>query len=392
MARGYTAYQVEELIRLFQQDADWSGNLNFDDAGELQFGNDDDVSVQWDGTNLIIATIADDKLIEIGDAATSQLSFDLKWYGNGASGADYLYFDASANLVYTTGIDLQFKDDDFLVFGTGSGSTGDVNIEWDTAGTPDSLIIAAAADDTVIQVGASAATQLSFDVKIYGNTANGADYILWDASDSQLEFVGGASIEMGTTGTPLALTAGTPIFDFYSTCASTDGGTSAEPFYLKSTMTGAGGVGGRARFHCYTNVVLGGWCNALKSYMEFGSSGRITGLASSMCVEMVMPNVDMGSGGAYFPLEIEYVAGGSDLVTAGGLSGNHAGFIYMATSGDADGDFDDNGFLFHLTGVTDGSGHLFYANKSVPFDAYLKIGVNTTTYYIGLLAQQAAAT
>ena len=59
---------------------------------------------------------------------------------------------------------------------------------------------------------------------------------------------------------------------------------------------------------------------------------------------------------------------------------------------DDDGDFDDNGFFLVLSGVTSGSGHLFYANKSVPFDAYLKIGVNTDTYYIGLLAQQAAAT
>ena len=58
----------------------------------------------------------------------------------------------------------------------------------------------------------------------------------------------------------------------------------------------------------------------------------------------------------------------------------------------SDGDFDDHGFFLVLSGVTSGDGHLFYANKSVPFDAYLKIGVNTTTYYIGLLAQQAAAT
>jgi hypothetical protein len=156
-------------------------------------------------------------------------------------------------------------------------------------------------------------------------------------------------------------------------------------------MTGAGGVGGRAKFELYANVALGGWANALKAYTEFGATGTVTGLASALCAEMTLPNANLGSGGAYFPLEIEHVSGGTSTVTAGSLSGNHTGFIYMAASGDADGDFDDNGYLFHITGLTSGSGHLFYANKSVPFDAYLKIGVGTATYYIGLLAQQAAA-
>lgn len=276
------------------------------------------------------------------------------------------------------------RDSDYLKFGTSE----DVTVTWD--GT--NLIVAAAADDSIIEIGDSASTQKSFDVKIYGNAASGADYILWDASDSQLEFVGGATLEIGTSGTPLVLTAGTPIFDMYVTCASASGSTSAEPFYVKTTMTGTGGVGGRACFHLYTNATLGGWANALKAYTEIGSSGRITGLISAMCAEMLLPNANLGSGGSYFPLEIEHVSGGTSLVTAGSLTGNHTGFIYMAASGDADGDFDDHGFLFHVTGLTDGSGHLFYANKSVPFDAYLKIGVNTATYYIGLLAQQAAAT
>jgi hypothetical protein len=235
------------------------------------------------------------------------------------------------------------------------------------------------------------------DFKLFGDTP-ATYYINFDASGPtltmasvSLSMTGTGVVDMGTSSTPLALTAGSPIVDIYSTCASTSGSTSAEPFYLKSTMTGTGGVGGRARFHLYTNVTLGGWANALKAYAEFGTSGKVTGLASAFCAEMSLPNANMGSGGAYYPLEIEHVSGGTSLVTAGSLSGNHTGFIYMAASGDADGDFDDHGFLFTVTGLTSGSGHLFYANKSVPFDAYLKIGVGTATYYLGLLAQQAAA-
>lgn len=236
------------------------------------------------------------------------------------------------------------------------------------------------------------------DVKLFGDTP-ATYYANFDASGPTvtlagigLALSGAAVVDIGTSAAPLALTAGSPIFELYSTCASTSGATSAEPFYVKSTMTGTGGVGARARFHAYWNVTLGGWVNALKAYAEIGSSGKTTGLASAFCAEMLLPNANLGSGGVYFPLEIEHVSGGTSLVTAGSLSGNHTGFIYMAASGDADGDFDDNGYLMHITGLTSGSGHLFYANKSVPFDAYLKIGVGTATYYIGLLAQQAAAT
>lgn len=202
------------------------------------------------------------------------------------------------------------------------------------------------------------------------------------------ELVSGGTAVLGTSTSPLTLTAGTPIVSLYSTCSSTDGSTSAEPFYMKSTMTGAGGVGGRARFHLYTNVALGGWANALKAYAEFGASGRTSGLASALCAEMLMPNVNMGSGGAYFPLEVEYVAGGTSLVTAGALTGNHAGFIYMQASGDDDGDFDDHGYLMHIRGLTAGSGHLFQTGSTVK--GTLRIGIGDATYYIMLSDAQAA--
>lgn len=206
--------------------------------------------------------------------------------------------------------------------------------------------------------------------------------LFFEASDSRLI--------LGTSSSERSYTAGTPPVSMYFTSSNTTS-TNAEPFYVKSTMTGAGGYGGRCRFHTYSNVASGSNVMALKSQMEFGDSGTVTGLAAALCAELVMPDANTGSGGAYTVLELEYVAGGDSLVTAGGLSGNHASLIRATISGDADGDFDDNGFFLVLSGVTSGDGHLFYANKSVPFDAYLKIGVNTTTYYIGLLAQQAAA-
>jgi len=207
--------------------------------------------------------------------------------------------------------------------------------------------------------------------------------LFFEASDSRLI--------LGTSSSERSYTAGTPPVSMYFTSSNTTT-TNAEPFYVKSTMTGANGYGGRCRFHAYTNTTGRTNFMALKAMTEFGSSGRCSGLSAALCAELVLPNTNLGSGGAYTVLELEYVAGGSSLVTAGSLGGNHASLIRATISGDADGDFDDNGFFLVLSGVTSGDGHLFYANKSVPFDAYLKIGVNTTPYYIGLLAQQAAAT
>lgn len=220
------------------------------------------------------------------------------------------------------------------------------------------------------------------DVKFCGATASA--YMLWDESADALVFAGLAKVDIGSSGTPLVLTAGTPIFELYSTCASTSGSTSAQPFVVQSTMTGTGGVGGRSLFRLDTNVTLGGWANALKAYVELGASGKVTGLMSSFCAELKMPNANMGSGGQYFPLEVEYVAGGTSLVTAGSGGGNLAGFAYFGNTGDPDGDFDDNGCLFRIDGLTVGSGHLFQVNTAADATHALRIIVGTTPYYIML--------
>lgn len=172
--------------------------FSFDDDAALKFGTGEDVSVVWDGTNLIVAAAADDTLIEIGDADATQKSFDLKWYGGTAAGASYLYFDASANVVYTTGIDLQFKDDDALVFGTGIGPAGDVAVSYD--GNSLNIIPSAASD--AMEVGADGYAlnttikgtltvgkdDTGHDVKFYGATAGCS--MLWDESEDQLVITG----------------------------------------------------------------------------------------------------------------------------------------------------------------------------------------------------------
>jgi len=176
--------------------------VRYADTNTLSFGTDDDVTMQWDGTNFVISALTDDSLIEIGDAGTTQKSFDVKWYGNGASGADYLYFDASANLVYTTGIDFQFKDNDMLVFGTGAGASGDIQMYWDatnmlmtgTAASSEFMIGTSAHIINVTLAGALTVGEngTGYDVKFYGDTSG--KYMLWDESNDKLVIVGSADL------------------------------------------------------------------------------------------------------------------------------------------------------------------------------------------------------
>jgi len=152
-------------------------NIAFADAETLTFGTGSDVVMQWDGTNFIIAAAADDSLIEIGDSAATQKSFDVKWYANEANGASYLYFDAGSNLIYTTGVDLQFKDNDYLVFGTGSGASGDINMVWNGSSF---LIAGVAASSTTIFGGSANIIDLNHygDLSGFNNEADATGYTI----------------------------------------------------------------------------------------------------------------------------------------------------------------------------------------------------------------------
>jgi len=190
----------------------------------------------------------------------------------------------------------------------------------------------------------------------------------------------------GSSASPTSYTAGTPLISIYATSSNTTS-TNAEPFYMKSVMTGTGGYGGRARFHSYTNVVLGSNFQALKAYLEYGSSGRCLGLSAAFCAELKMPNATI-TGGNYYVMELEYVAGGTSIVT--NPQGSQAGFLYMAQSGDANGDFDDNGYLFRLDGCTADTGHLYDTSASTATgDATLKINIGGATKYL-LVANDAS--
>lgn len=104
------------------------------------FGDSSDVTIEWDTAatpdQLQVAAAADDTILSIGVSAETQKSFDLKWFANEASGASYLYCDASANLIYTTGVDIQIKDDDVLILGsTTTNAETKITLEFDETTT-----------------------------------------------------------------------------------------------------------------------------------------------------------------------------------------------------------------------------------------------------------------
>jgi len=179
--------------------------------------------------------------------------------------------------------------------------------------------------------------------------------------------------KMGTNASPLVLTAETPLFTLYTTSASTDGGNSVTPIYMKSIMTGAGGVGGRAEFYMTCTATLGSWANALKGYFEIGTGGSVTGLGSAICAELKMPNASVS--GTYTPLEIELV------LQASSNTGTATSFICSTVSGTTTA-FVDNGYVLDLQGLGSAtSGKIFQQNTQTATHA-LRIRIGSTPYYI----------
>lgn len=95
------------------------GSLQFADSETLTFGDDNDVTIQWDGTDLDILAAADDTVITVGNGTND---FDLTWYMADANTT--VKFDASANTV-------DFGADDYGVDVTFHGATAGVFWRWD---------------------------------------------------------------------------------------------------------------------------------------------------------------------------------------------------------------------------------------------------------------------
>lgn len=125
--------------------------------------------------------------------------------------ADFDALTVNSLVVNTATIEagaIVLADNEGITIGTGA----DVIVKWDST----NLLISASADDTLIEIGDANATQKSFDLKIYGDAANGADYLFWDASGSALLSAGKAKLQIGESTTGVTAAGGTTMIYGYA--------------------------------------------------------------------------------------------------------------------------------------------------------------------------------
>jgi hypothetical protein len=136
------------------------------------------------------------------------------------------------------------------------------------------------------------------------------------------------------------------------------GSTNAAALSTSLTLTGVGAVGWASKSDLEANVALGAYANGLYGYLEFGASGRVTGLASGTVGEIVL------SAGC---TQGTYAAMGCEIgMPTGAVTGTNTSFLYLSSYGADKATFDTSGTLFNLAGVTKGSGKLLQDTTSGP--------------------------
>lgn len=150
-----------------------SKQLKFADSVKASFGDADDITMAWDGTDFDVLQATANSSIKWGiDGA----GMDQVWYGD----------TASTNMTWDQSADsLIFTDNAKLVLGTGS----DIAMYWDAT----DLLVTQAGTNSAIKIGANGA---GIDLRLYGDTA-GYD-MLWDQSADRLILMDNAKLAIGT--------------------------------------------------------------------------------------------------------------------------------------------------------------------------------------------------
>lgn len=163
------------------------------------------------------------------------------------------------------------------------------------------------------------------------------------------------------------------------TSALTTGTIRAQNVALTMTVASTGNIVEALYVSITSNVKTGAWANAITGKIDYSTAGAAHGMAAAICAEMIPPNSSLARG-ALYALDLEFGCGASSSwASAGPLA-----FIKFANWGTKT-HFDDNAFLFHLTDVTSGTGHLLYNNT-------IRLRVGTTSWYMPLSTAEASYT
>lgn len=197
-------------------------------------------------------------------------------------------------------------------------------------------------------------------------------------------------IEAGNSTTALTMrTDMTAPVKVYGTTADTTGSIRLAEFGL--TLTGASSTNQveAMKVGVTAGVQVGDWVNAIYGVINFNAAtGRVTGTAGAVCAEIDMPNVAAIATGNYtcFQAEMNFPTS----TTIGG--GTHASFITCNAWGAGVADFDTNGVLFDISGVTSGSGKFWYDHNGTAggdtVGDWIAVRVGGTVKYLGLYDAQ----
>ncbi len=185
--QGSNAYLTFDTTDTTGEYVQFDKKALFPDSVKCEFGTGEDITVTFDGTDLLVAQAAPDTIV--------------KWGVSGA-GINHIFYGDTAtyNLTWDQSNDqLLFNDNAVLAIGTGAGAKGDIQFSWDAT----KMLVAQLTANSAIEWGVDGA---GIDMKFYGDTASA--YCLWDQSADQL-ILGGVATVSGlrvATGGATAIT------------------------------------------------------------------------------------------------------------------------------------------------------------------------------------------
>ncbi len=345
-----------------------------------------DAYLYWDGSKVVFEPESDNTVFAWGDQTNN---WDHQFFF--ANAGDYLYLDASASLIYTTDVDLQFKDNDCLVFGTGAGATGDIYVRWDgvnldvlTTTDDNEIVFGDGTDNIDITFMAGASDKWMFDASALAWECHGECRLDLSAATLAAANTDGGVIKAGTSGA--RVTEDTASMKFVSLYFD-DGATSghAVGVYDRLYVTGAGGSGTALRAFTTVEDVAGATAHGAQISLNFGSTGSVTGLGVGVRGQVhIADQAYTGLGGTYAAMQPEIYSDGSSSDPTGMTE---LSFLRFCNDGDADGiaDVDDDAFLMVLSGGSVGAGNIMAAKTAAAVSHTWRVkGPDGNTYYLML--------
>jgi hypothetical protein len=228
------------------------------------------------------------------------------------------------------------------------------------------------------------AKKFSSDLSSNGAVAAGDKLLIQKVSDSTVNYVLVSDlftapdvVSLGVTGTPLVLAgATTRALSAYSTSAVTTAVT-LSTMTVKQTQTGVSAINSLevAQFTLASAVKLGNWANAVCAKVDLLTAGYSAGIVGVVCAELDFPSGGVtGGSGQYHCFEAE-------MNLAGTTGGVPKSFLNMNVWGAQVAEFDTDGFIFDIQGVSKAA-HKVFQDSTRSASQALRIRIGATPYYI----------